>query len=73
MADIFCPGAAYTASKHGLIGLTKNTAAFYGKKGVRCVAVLPGTNFPLHNFPNPNYQITQVACKLILATTLPMG
>lgn len=35
-------GAAYTASKHGLIGLTKNTAAFYGQKGIRCNAIMPG-------------------------------
>ncbi|KAK5018094.1 hypothetical protein BJ546DRAFT_1063778 [Cryomyces antarcticus] len=38
----FRAGAAYTASKHGLVGLTKNTAAFYGKKGIRCNAILPG-------------------------------
>ncbi|OCL05717.1 NAD(P)-binding protein [Glonium stellatum] len=37
----FCAGAAYTASKHGLIGLTKNTATYYAKKGIRCVAILP--------------------------------
>ena len=35
-------GSAYTASKHALVGLTKNTAAFYGKKGIRCNAILPG-------------------------------
>lgn len=35
-------GAAYTTSKHGLLGLTKNTAAFYGKKGIRCNAIMPG-------------------------------
>ncbi|KAF2671787.1 short chain dehydrogenase/oxidoreductase [Microthyrium microscopicum] len=35
-------GAAYTASKHGLIGLTKNTAAFYSQQGIRCVAICPG-------------------------------
>lgn len=35
-------GAAYTAAKHGLVGLTKNTAAAYAKKGIRCNAVLPG-------------------------------
>ena len=35
-------GAAYTASKHGLLGLTKNIAAFYGKKGIRCNALMPG-------------------------------
>ncbi len=35
-------GAAYTASKHALVGLTKNTAYTYAKAGVRCNAVLPG-------------------------------
>ncbi|KAJ5989024.1 hypothetical protein N7481_004234 [Penicillium waksmanii] len=35
-------GAAYTASKHGLVGLTKNTAAFYGNKGIKCNALMMG-------------------------------
>jgi NAD(P)-dependent dehydrogenase (short-subunit alcohol dehydrogenase family) len=35
-------GAAYTSSKHGLIGLTRNTAWMYAKKGIRCNAILPG-------------------------------
>jgi len=35
-------GAAYTASKHALIGLTRSTAFFYGPQGVRCNAVAPG-------------------------------
>ncbi|KAJ5108358.1 Glucose/ribitol dehydrogenase [Penicillium angulare] len=35
-------GAAYTASKHGVVGLTKNTAAFYGTKGIRCNALMMG-------------------------------
>jgi NAD(P)-dependent dehydrogenase (short-subunit alcohol dehydrogenase family) len=35
-------GAAYTASKHGLIGLTRNVAATYGRDGIRCVAIAPG-------------------------------
>jgi len=41
-ASGFRAGCAYTASKHGLVGLTKNTAAFYGSKGIRCVAIMPG-------------------------------
>lgn len=35
-------GAAYTASKHALIGLTKNTAFTYGQAGVRCNAIVAG-------------------------------
>jgi NAD(P)-dependent dehydrogenase (short-subunit alcohol dehydrogenase family) len=35
-------GSAYTASKHGLIGLTRSTALFYKAAGIRCNAVLPG-------------------------------
>lgn len=35
-------GAAYTASKHGLVGLTKNTAVMYGSDGIRCNAIAPG-------------------------------
>lgn len=35
-------GAAYTASKHAVIGMTKNSAVIYGKKGLRFNAVAPG-------------------------------
>src|SRR6266404_8659319 len=35
--------AAYCASKAGLIGLTRAVAADYASRGVRCVAVCPGT------------------------------
>jgi NAD(P)-dependent dehydrogenase (short-subunit alcohol dehydrogenase family) len=35
-------GAAYTASKFGLVGLTQNIAATLGKQGIRCNAVCPG-------------------------------
>lgn len=35
-------GAAYTASKHAVIGLTKSTSVMYGLEGIRCNAVAPG-------------------------------
>ena len=49
-------GAAYTASKHGLIGLTKNTAAMYGNDGIRCNAIAPGavnTGISMGGDPSP--------------------
>ncbi|TAK36270.1 MAG: SDR family oxidoreductase [Chloroflexota bacterium] len=36
-------GAAYTASKHGIIGLTKSIAAMYSPDGIRCVIIAPGS------------------------------
>jgi len=35
-------GATYTASKHAVVGLTKNTAFMYAEKGIRCNAIAPG-------------------------------
>jgi len=35
-------GAAYTASKHGVIGLAKNVAYAYAKKGIRSNVIAPG-------------------------------
>jgi NAD(P)-dependent dehydrogenase (short-subunit alcohol dehydrogenase family) len=35
-------GAAYTVSKHGLVGLTRNTAWMYAQRGLRCNAICPG-------------------------------
>jgi NAD(P)-dependent dehydrogenase (short-subunit alcohol dehydrogenase family) len=35
-------GAAYTASKHAVVGFTKNTGFMYAKQGIRCNAIAPG-------------------------------
>ncbi|MFD7688583.1 SDR family NAD(P)-dependent oxidoreductase [Streptomyces sp. NPDC059781] len=35
-------GAAYTASKHGVVGLTRNLAVMYRKQGIRANAIAPG-------------------------------
>ena len=39
----FVSGTAYTVSKHGVLGLTKNTAVYYGPKGIRCNAIMAGS------------------------------
>lgn len=35
-------GVAYTASKHAVVGITRNTAFMYGTSGIRVNAVAPG-------------------------------
>lgn len=35
-------GAAYTASKHAVVGFTKNTGFMYATEGIRCNAIAPG-------------------------------
>lgn len=35
-------GAAYTTSKHALVGLTKNTAFMYTAQNIRCNVICPG-------------------------------
>jgi NAD(P)-dependent dehydrogenase (short-subunit alcohol dehydrogenase family) len=35
-------GAGYTAAKHGVVGLTRNTAFVYGRRGIRAVGICPG-------------------------------
>ncbi len=48
-------GAAYTAAKHGLIGLSKNIGFMYAAKGIRCNVIAPGgvkTNIGAGMHPN---------------------
>ncbi|KAL5358194.1 NAD(P)-binding protein [Aspergillus floccosus] len=48
-------GVAYTASKHGLIGATKNVAWRFKNENIRCNAVCPGGVFEtgIHNSIDP--------------------
>jgi NAD(P)-dependent dehydrogenase (short-subunit alcohol dehydrogenase family) len=49
-------GAAYTASKHALNGLTQNIGFMYAQKGIRCNAIAPGgvnTNIVKDMHPDP--------------------
>jgi len=60
-------GAAYTASKHGILGLTRNTAAFYHKKGIRCNAIQAGamnTNIGSSMAAGVNQQGMELSMKL---------
>ncbi|EON68401.1 hypothetical protein W97_07725 [Coniosporium apollinis CBS 100218] len=61
-------GAAYTASKHGLVGITRNTAAAYAKQGIRCNIVLPGTMETniAHSMPAcPNESLVKVTQSML--------
>ncbi|MBP3542801.1 MAG: SDR family oxidoreductase [Lachnospiraceae bacterium] len=67
-------GAAYTASKHALIGLTKNTAFMYVDKGIRCNAICPGG--VATEVMNSQTNICQVGMARVMAgldTTIPGG
>lgn len=55
-----CAGAAYT-SKHGLVGLTRNTAFLYATKGIRVNAVAPG---PVATGLRPDFRSSLAAERL---------
>lgn len=53
---------AYTAMKHGIIGLTKTIAAEFGSDGIRCNAVCPGyTMTDMHMAANARLAVEQNA------------
>nr|WP_271209064.1 glucose 1-dehydrogenase [Rhodococcus wratislaviensis]GLK33516.1 2,5-dichloro-2,5-cyclohexadiene-1,4-diol dehydrogenase [Rhodococcus wratislaviensis] len=61
---VAAPGyAAYTAAKHGVVGLTRNAAAEYGAQGLRVNAIGPGyINTPMMA-PAPEEVVTAIKAK----------
>lgn len=55
-------GVAYTASKHALLGVTRQTALQYGKDGIRTNAICPGAIFT-GLFPRENLENADEASK----------
>jgi NAD(P)-dependent dehydrogenase (short-subunit alcohol dehydrogenase family) len=66
-------GAAYTTSKHGLIGLTRNIAATYGRDGIRCVAIAPGAVNTGMSFGGEPDQRGYAALRTTLSTNVRPG
>ena len=61
--------AAYTAAKHGVLGLTKTIAKEYGGRNIRCNAVSPG----VVDTPLTNDIIHQAQYKEMLLAPIPAG
>jgi NAD(P)-dependent dehydrogenase (short-subunit alcohol dehydrogenase family) len=63
-------GAAYTTSKHALVGLTRSIAWTYRNEGIRCNAVCPGaveTNIGTTAAPKSPWAMAQLGKSLALA------
>jgi NAD(P)-dependent dehydrogenase (short-subunit alcohol dehydrogenase family) len=67
----FVSGAAYTVSKAALAALTKNTAGFYGDKGIYCIGLLLG-GMPTRTFTPPTSRSVS-ANKMTRLTLLSQG
>ncbi|MBO0854855.1 MAG: SDR family oxidoreductase [Nocardia sp.] len=50
-------GVAYTAAKHGVVGLTRNVAWSHARDGIRCNAILPGPTMTGQAGPVPEWDL----------------
>lgn len=60
-------GVAYAVSKHGVLGLVKSVAFYYGPRGIRSNAVLPGpvdTAIGATSMPTAQWAIERAGVKL---------
>ncbi|MBM7568404.1 glucose 1-dehydrogenase [Paenibacillus sacheonensis] len=67
-------GLAYTASKHAVVGMTKNVGFQYGKLGIRCNAIAPGavmTNIGIGGSEPDPYGLEQAMAGMGLQRTQP--
>lgn len=67
-------GLAYTASKHAVVGMTKNVGFQYGTLGIRCNAIAPGavaTNIGLGGSQPDPYGLEQAMVGMGLQRTAP--
>ncbi|MCW1970861.1 MAG: SDR family oxidoreductase [Anaerolineae bacterium] len=68
-------GAAYAASKHGLIGLTRSIAVEFTKSGITCNAVCPGVTKSLMNDKRLSYDAQRLGREFseVEANATPLG
>ncbi|WP_210749190.1 SDR family NAD(P)-dependent oxidoreductase [Nocardia vermiculata] len=50
-------GIAYTAAKHGVVGITRNVAWSHAGDGIRCNAILPGPTITGTAEPTPEWDL----------------